>query len=246
VKEARDLDKFKSFRTQAQEEKDKGVLLAKRTDPLKGLVSNRLLPFDVIREVKKVFPTKNGSIPELTPQERQQPLESQRALILEKRKAQQTDNKLWLLQLDIEKRQPAANADPTSTRPLPEGVYTVSLKLARPLPTGTLPEQVRSMIKNEFVLPLATALKDGPYYLKSPLKEAADAWYKAPTGVNSSVVEEIITPGVTLPQLDPNSATPYPDTFQVLAVDVKFEVGYAPPPPAPAAAPSGSGEEGKK
>jgi hypothetical protein len=150
-----------------------------------------------------------------------------------------------VLQLDIEKKVPPPGAIDPSTKPLPEGVYTVALKLARALPSGMLPENVRREIKDQFVQPLANALKDGPYFLKAPDKVAADAWYKSPTGTNSSVIEDIITPGVTLGQLDPSTTGIYKETFQVLAVDVKFEVGYAPPPPA-AAPPAAPGGEEKK
>ncbi len=244
VKEAKDLDRFKVIRQAAQEEKEKGERLMKRAEPLKGLVTNRLLPLDVIRELKKILPTMNGKIPALNPQDLGLPLENQRAKLVEMRKQTQADNKLWVLQLDIDKKAPPTGVVDPSAPKIPEGVYVVAIKLARALPTGTLPESVRSQIKTEFVVPLANALKDGPYFLKSPGKEAADAWYKAPTGVNSNVIEEILTAGTTLAQLDPGTTGVYKENFQVLSVDVKFEIGYA-PPAAPAPAAQTPGEEKK-
>lgn len=244
VKDAKDLDKFKKFRTDAQAEKEKGEGLGKRSEPLKGLVSNRLIPLDLIRELKKVLAVTcpaNGKIPELPPDQREQTVEVQRAKILELRKNMQTDDRLWVLQVDIEKK--AQPTDPTAPK-VPEGVYIVAIKLARALATGAQPETVRTRIKTEFVMPLAQALKDGPFHLKSPGKEAADAWYKAPTGTNSAVVEDIITPGITLTQLDPTATTPYKEAFQILAVDVKFEIGL--PPPTPVATPPAPGGEEKK
>jgi hypothetical protein len=236
VEEAKALDKYTKYATDAKAEKDKGEMLAKRSDPLRGLVTNRLLPLDVIRELRRVLQTtcaNNGKIPELAPADRDKPLEEQRRILLDLRKQSQTDNRLWLLDLQVEKKVPSAGSDPAAAK-IPEGVYTVTIKLARALPTGTLPEAVRNQIKGEFVTALGTALKDGPYFLKAPDKSAADAWLKT----NGQVVEDIITPGVQLGQLDPNPATQYKDPFQVLAVDVKFEVGQA-PPAAPAPAPSG-------
>ncbi|MEZ0228258.1 MAG: type IV pilus assembly protein PilM [Planctomycetota bacterium] len=245
VKDANALNKFKDFRSAAQEEKEKGERLTKRAEPLKGLVSNRLLPLDVIRELKKVLPTANGKIPKLSPQDEALPLENQRAKIVELRKQTQADNKLWVLQLDVEKKVPPSGAVDPNVKPIPEGVYTVSLKLARALPTGMLPENVRREIKDQFVVPLANALRDGPFYLKSPGKDAADAWYKSPTGTNPSVLEDILTPGVTLQQLDPSTTGVYKETFQVLSCDLKFEVGYTPPAPAPAPPAAPGGEEKK-
>lgn len=237
VNEAKALDKYNTYKTEAEKAKQDGESKARRADPLKGLVVNRLLPLDVIRELRRVLPTRNGEIPELAPVDRDAPLETQRSKIAELRKQKQTDNKLWVIEVDFDKKPAGKNAnDPSQTNP--EGVYTIAIKLARALPPGTLPETVRNQIKTEFVLPLSNALKGPPYYLKSPDKTAIDAWLQPnpqKPETNSSVIDEITSAGTQLSQLDPNTATQYKELFQVLAVDVKFEVGMAPPAPAPAA-----------
>jgi type IV pilus assembly protein PilM len=235
VEEAKALDKYQKYKQECDEEKAKGEVFGKKTVPLKGLVTNRLIPLDVIRELKKVLPTKNRDIPQIPPKNPPDPLEVVRQQIVEARKSQQTDNKLWILELGLDKKTPTLN-EPDPKKQIGEGVYTVLIRLARPLPPGTLPEAIRGTIKTEFVAPLAAALKDAPYYLKIPDSNAPDAWLKN----NAAIVDGIISPGESRNQLDPNNSVTYKEVFPVLLVDVKFEVGQA--PPAPPAAPAGEGK----
>jgi type IV pilus assembly protein PilM len=227
VKDASSLDKYTKYKADAEAAKQANDALSKKGDPLKGLVPNRLLPLDVIRQIKGVLPTANGKIPSLAASDMDSPIEIQRQKLTQLRKDTHADDKLWLLELDIDKKVPGIGGDPLKG-PTPEGVFTVTMKVARPIASTTLPETVRAQIKNEFVTPVCAALRDGPYFLKFPDKGGADAWFKT----NGNVTEDIITPGVTVQQLDPNGGV-YKESFPVLVVDVKFDVGL--PPPATAA-----------
>ncbi|HZU99417.1 MAG TPA: type IV pilus assembly protein PilM [Planctomycetota bacterium] len=221
----KNAEQYPRIRQEAETAKAAAEAALAKTGPLKGIVVARTLPLDMLRELKKILPDKNGKIPENNGV--LNPTDTQRQQILKERKDSQTDNKLWILEMQVDKK--ASSADPTKDKgPSVEGVYTVTLKVARPQPQGLDPSQVRTEIIQQLVTPTCKALKDGPYFVKNPDRTTADAWYAA----NENVSSEITTAGQTFPNLDHVTATQYKENFQVLVCEVKFDVGMTPPAPA--------------
>jgi type IV pilus assembly protein PilM len=221
---------------QAAENADKaGKALLAKADPLKDLVANRTLPLDVLRQIQKALNAvckQNGDIPPLGKPD--ETLDHQKDSIDKGRNDKGSDNHLWVLDFGVEKKVDPAGFDPTKGKATPDGVFTVSIKLARPMSAAQIGQAVRDQMIGEFVTPLLAALKDAPFYVKDPDKPntEATAYFKN----NGDLAKTVVTAGGDLDQLDPNSPqAQYPKKLHCWVVDVKFDVGFAPPPAAPAA-----------
>ena len=231
--ETKALDKFDKIVKDATVAVQANAGLAKKGDPLKGLIVNRLLPLELMRKLKDVLPKDNGVIPQLTAADRQGPLDQQRDKLRTQRQALEA-NRVWVLDLSIDRKVPGPSTDP-SKQPIPDGVYTVVLTLAKACAPNQDPKTVRDNLIRDNVRPITEALKGEPFFLKTADANTPTDWLE-----RSPVVgDAIVSTGQQLGQLDKLGVggANY-ESFQVLAVDVKFEIGF-PTPPDPAAAPKG-------
>jgi type IV pilus assembly protein PilM len=223
VAKAKDLDKYKKVQEDAKAAAEASKVLAKKSEPLKGLVVNRLLPLDILRKLREVLPKDNDKIPVLTGDDRAKPLDMQREFVRKQREALNTDEKVWVLDLSIEKKIPGA--DPSKGQ-VPDGVYTVLITLGKFCPPNRDKAQARTALKQDYVRPLCDALKGEPFYLKKCDSYTPNDWLEK----NPVVADDIVQPSQDLTQLDKfGSSAVYEESFPILAVDIKFEVGLPTP-----------------
>lgn len=217
------LDGYKKIQTDAAAAVNANGGLAKKSDPLKGLVSNRLLPLDLLRKLKDVLPKDNGKIPELTQADRAKPAEQQRDQLRTARQMLE-QNRVWVLDLSVEKKPAGPGADPSKPA-TPDGVYTVTITLAKACAPNQDPKVVRDSLIRDNVKPITEALKGEPFFLKQVDSSARTDWLE----VNAVVGDAVVSAGQQYGQLDKYNVSSPTDSFQVFGVDVKFEVGWPTP-----------------
>lgn len=189
--------------------------LQEKADALVGIGKGRTLILDFLDQLRQVMPAENGKIPELSSQEREQDLDHQIQIYLEKLEKEKTwSKKRWLLDWSIR----AVPGEGGGEQP-----YKVTMHIAQTLPQGDSPASVRESIKSEFVNGLTSRLEGAPFYVRNDQK------------IPKKYGEIDVGTPVEIYRLDPNARVdPGRKAFFCVMVELSFEIGVPPKQEAPA------------
>lgn len=229
VRGSADIKQFLDLQTDVAKLEEAPQAIRKTAEERQAYVLGRLLPLELLQKLKEVLPKENAALVPFPMAERKPggvslKLSDQLQKIEDKRNTIGVDvKKTWILDINIDKK--AAAPGEGGRPPVPEGIYTVEIKVAKALPPTSTPQAVRDQIRSGFVNPLIQALKGEPFFVRNPEKLPPQGY----GDVNMKPNEEIL-------QLDKDAKQPPPGKpLNCVLVPIVFEVG------GPAPAPEGAG-----